>query len=73
MQRQLKELVERQRGEVKEHPQQQAMALVEKLFPDQEYGFLRTLDGREVYFHSNSVLHIVDKPGSPTAKNDGLV
>jgi len=57
MRRQLKELVERQRDEVKEHPQQQAMALVEKLFPDQEYGFLRTLDGREVYFHSNSVLH----------------
>jgi len=57
MRRQLKELVERQRGEVKEHPQQQVMALVERVFPQEGYGFLRTLDGREVYFHRNSVLH----------------
>ena len=30
---------------------------MEKLFPEGRYGFLRTVDGREVYFHSNSVLH----------------
>lgn len=57
MRRELRELVERQRREVKKHPQQQVMALVEKLFPKEGYGFLRTVDGREVYFHSNSVLH----------------
>ncbi len=53
--RQLKELVEKQRGEVKEHPAQQAAALVRKLFPEEDYGFLETADGREIYFHRNSV------------------
>ncbi|HZZ77276.1 MAG TPA: HPF/RaiA family ribosome-associated protein [Gemmataceae bacterium] len=28
-----------------------------KLLPDEGYGFLKTLDGREVYFHRHSVLH----------------
>ncbi|MBH8576544.1 HPF/RaiA family ribosome-associated protein [Nostocaceae cyanobacterium CENA369] len=32
-------------------------ALVTKLFRDRGYGFLKTLDGQEIYFHSNSVLH----------------
>ncbi|MFW6125754.1 MAG: HPF/RaiA family ribosome-associated protein [Chloroflexota bacterium] len=54
--RQVKEIVERQRRDVKEHPEQETMALVEKLFPQEGYGFLRTLDGREVFFHRNSVL-----------------
>ncbi len=36
---------------------QETTALVTKLFRDQGYGFLKTLDGREIYFHSNSVLH----------------
>ena len=29
---------------------------VAKLFPEERYGFLETPDGREIYFHSNSVL-----------------
>lgn len=57
MERQLNELVERQRAEVKKHPETEVTALVEKLFPEEGYGFLRTLDGRQVYFHRNSVLH----------------
>lgn len=57
MRKQLQELVEKQRTEVKQHPQQQVMAMVEKLFPQEGYGFLRTLEGIEVYFHRNSVLH----------------
>jgi cold shock CspA family protein len=58
MRRQLQELVEKQRREVKTHPQQQVMALVENLFPEKGYGFLRTTDsGRRIYFHRNSVLH----------------
>ncbi|MBH8550810.1 HPF/RaiA family ribosome-associated protein [Nostocaceae cyanobacterium CENA357] len=36
---------------------QETTALVTKLFRDQGYGFLKTLDGREIYFHCNSVLH----------------
>jgi cold shock CspA family protein len=28
-----------------------------KFFPDEGYGFLATLDRREIYFHRDSVLH----------------
>ena len=31
-------------------------ARIAKLFPEEKYGFLETPDGREIYFHSNSVL-----------------
>ncbi len=31
-------------------------AVVARLFPDDGYGFLRTADGREIYFHERSVL-----------------
>ena len=55
--RELEKAVDRQRGEVKVHPEQQIQAIVEKIFREQQYGFLRTLDGEEVYFHRNSVLH----------------
>jgi cold shock CspA family protein/ribosome-associated translation inhibitor RaiA len=32
-------------------------ARVSKLLPEQGYGFLATLDGREIYFHRHSVLN----------------
>jgi cold shock CspA family protein len=56
--RRLQKLVKLQQGEVKNHPEQQPTAVVHKLFPDEGYGFLRTMDTQEdVYFHRNSVLH----------------
>lgn len=55
--RQLKELVEKQRQRTKTHPQQEMAAVVSKLYEDEGYGFLRTVDGREIYFHQNSVLY----------------
>ena len=56
--RQLRKLVELQRGTVKTHPDQQVTAVVHKLFPQEGYGFLRTVDTQdEVYFRRNSVLH----------------
>jgi len=55
--RQLKEYRERKQGEVKFHPEQQIQAIVVRLFPGEDYGFLNTFDGREIYFHRNSVLH----------------
>lgn len=58
--RQLKELVRRQRESDKAQTHdsaQDTMALVTKLFPEQDYGFLKTLDGQDIYFHRNSVLH----------------
>ncbi|MCF8143601.1 MAG: HPF/RaiA family ribosome-associated protein [Deltaproteobacteria bacterium] len=54
--RQLKTIVEKQRGETKQHAQQSTGAFVSKLFRDEGYGFLQDLDGREIYFHKNSVL-----------------
>ncbi|MEN6338073.1 MAG: HPF/RaiA family ribosome-associated protein [Phycisphaerales bacterium] len=56
--RQLRKLAEQQRGNTKSHPEQEVMAVVARIFPDQEYGFLRTVDTQQdVYFHKNSVLH----------------
>lgn len=53
--RQVVELVEKQRGEVKTHPQQEMMAIVTKL--ESDHGFIKSVaSGREVYFHKNSVI-----------------
>ncbi|MCO5172056.1 MAG: HPF/RaiA family ribosome-associated protein [Planctomycetes bacterium] len=52
--RRLEKLSARQRGHVKAHPRQEVSGLVRRLFED--HGFLRTLDGRDVYFHRNAVV-----------------
>jgi cold shock CspA family protein len=49
MERQLKERAERQRMQVKQHDVE--AAFVVRLFRDQDYGFLKTPEGREIYFH----------------------
>lgn len=51
--RQLKELVEKRRREVKHHPE--PWALVTRMHPEDDYGFLRTPSGRDIYFHRNAV------------------
>ena len=57
IERQLKKTAQLRRGEVKQHRDGQLHGIVEKVF-DEGYGFLRALDdGRQVYFHRNSVLH----------------
>jgi cold shock CspA family protein len=53
--RQLQSMASRRRGEAK--PRQEPRALVLRLFPDAGYGFIKTPEGRELYFHRNSVLH----------------
>ncbi|WP_013322510.1 HPF/RaiA family ribosome-associated protein [Gloeothece verrucosa] len=57
--RQVKELSRQQRDsdQAKSGAAQDTEALVVRLFPEQDYGFLKTLDGEEIYFHRNSVLH----------------
>jgi ribosomal subunit interface protein len=56
--RQLKELKDKQHGELKTHPHQQVMGIVNRLFADQGYGFIKTIDTQEdIYFHRNSLLH----------------
>ena len=52
--RRIEEHSRKLRGEVKAHDVPHH-ARVTKLFPAQGYGFIQTPDGREVYFHRNSV------------------
>ena len=54
--RQLDDHVRCLRGHVKSHDQS-GRALVRAVFPEEGYGFLETMDGREIYFHEHSVLH----------------
>lgn len=55
--RQLKKLTEKQRNDVKTHPNQRVVAVIDKIFREEGYGFLRTVEGQQIYFHKNSVLH----------------
>lgn len=57
MERQVKELMQKQRDEVKSHPDQETMAIVEEKVEDGDHGFLRSIDGRSIYFHKNAVIH----------------
>lgn len=52
--RQLVKLNEKQRGDVKVHPQGEVRGFVSRLFDD--YGFIQPAGGGEVYFHRNSVV-----------------
>jgi ribosomal subunit interface protein len=58
--RQLRDLSEQQheydKGQVNDGAQS-TTALVTKLFPEQGYGLLKTLDGEDVHFTNNSVAH----------------
>jgi len=53
--RQLQDEVRRMQGQTK-HQEAEPMALVARTDPSGEFGFLETEDGREVYFHRNSVV-----------------
>lgn len=55
--RELEKVVDRQRGDVKTSAQWDNQAFIEKIFREQQYGFLGTPDGQQIYFHKNSVLH----------------
>ena len=53
-QRRLQDYVRRNRGEIKTH-ETPPHGRVIKLFATQDYGFIETADGNEIYFHRNSV------------------
>src|SRR5580692_484442 len=60
--RRLEDYVRRQRGDVKPHDKHYREGRVAKLWTYEGYGFLRTSEGGEVYFHRNSVLdHAFDR------------
>ena len=55
-QRQLKKLVDKQQGRTKVHPAQSLAGVIGRLFRNEGYGFIKTPEGREIYFHKNSVV-----------------
>ena len=55
MRRQLEDYARRRRGKVKRH-EAPPHGRIAKLFPEENYGNIETLDGRLVYFHQNSVV-----------------
>ena len=55
--RKTKEVCKIQKSKIKTHPAQETVAIVSELFPENGYGFIKTVNGREIYFHKNSVLH----------------
>ncbi|AFZ59894.1 HPF/RaiA family ribosome-associated protein [Anabaena cylindrica FACHB-243] len=60
MRHQLAKLTQRQRANEQSYRSEEAqesIAFVTKLFRQDGYGFLKSLDGQEIYFHHNSVLH----------------
>jgi len=54
-QRQIEDAVREMRGDVKAH-ETEDHGHVAKFLADQDCGFIETPDGREIYFHRNSVL-----------------
>ncbi len=54
--RRLQDYARRQHGDVK-HREMPSVAKVTQLFQDKDYGFLVTPDGREIYFHKDSLLN----------------
>jgi cold shock CspA family protein len=54
--RRLQDHARRRRADVKVH-QPAPLAIVTKLFPRKGCGYIETADGREIYFHANSVLN----------------
>lgn len=52
--RQLQDLVRKRQGHVKEH-EPSPYGVIAKLHPEHDHGFIAAADGREIYFHRNSV------------------
>jgi cold shock CspA family protein/ribosome-associated translation inhibitor RaiA len=55
MRRQVEDYVREMRGDVKVHSLTPHGKVVQ-IFPEEGFGFIETADGREIYFHRNSVL-----------------
>ena len=52
--RQLEDYVRRRRGDIKTHATL-PHGTITQLFPYEDYGLIKSADGREIYFHRNSV------------------
>jgi cold shock CspA family protein len=56
LRRQLRERVRERRDEVRQ-PDTQPHGVIVRLLPEKDCGFIRTDEGREIYFHRNAVLN----------------
>lgn len=56
VQRQLEDIVDIQRGNVKQHDGALDTGVVVRLFPDQNYGFVEVKDSPDLYFTRNAVI-----------------
>lgn len=54
--RQLQDYVRVRRGEVKRHDEHH-VGWVTRRIPNEDYGFIRTADDREIYFHRNAMIN----------------
>ncbi|MFW5718314.1 MAG: HPF/RaiA family ribosome-associated protein [Spirochaetota bacterium] len=54
--RQIKELHERQRGDVKQSAESDFVGIVTRVFPEEGYGFIMDPSEQDIYFHRNAVL-----------------
>jgi len=55
--RQLEQFVQRRRKDVKEHAPP-PHGRIRELYPSADYGRIETSDGRDIYFHRNSVINM---------------
>lgn len=55
MRRQIEDFERKRRGDVKTH-EEPSHGRVAQIHPAADYGIIRTLDGREIHFHRNSVI-----------------
>lgn len=55
-QRQLEAVVKRVKGKVKTHEEDASQGRIVSLSPENDCGWLESADGREIYFHRNSLL-----------------
>jgi cold shock CspA family protein/ribosome-associated translation inhibitor RaiA len=55
MRRQVKKLAEKQRKRVKTHPEPEVDGFVSLLVRKEAYGFITSLDRREIYFHKDNL------------------
>ena len=56
-QRQLEGEVNKRQGKVKLHTEEGTVGRIASLYPENDCGWIKSSDGREVYFHRNSLLN----------------
>jgi len=53
--RQLEDFARKQRGEVKAH-EPPSVGQIKAILPSQDFGYIASSDGRDIYFHRNSII-----------------